>query len=306
MSYHIIHIDSPDIRLNCRDGQLICRGANGEKTLPMEDIAAVVISSFSASIHSEVLLQAAEKGVAFIYCRNFKPVSLVLPASRATDTALTRAVIGLDEKARARLWRATVDAKCGNQYALAEVFSPGNRSLEPMKSCSAGRNRNKEATCAKYYWGILGSKLDEPGFTRSRAGGGINDLLNFGYAILMSLTLRNLFAVGLDPTFGIFHATRERATPLAYDLMEPFRPCVDARVCTWVRDHSREQLAVNAEFKKWIVPLPETRLPYAGTELSLRFCIERVVRSFRAAVLAGRPSLYKPWTLKNSKWAGCW
>ena len=32
--------------------------------------------------------------------------------------------------------------------------------------------------------------------------------------------------VGLDPTFGIFHVTREQATPLAYDLMEPFRPCV--------------------------------------------------------------------------------
>lgn len=55
----------------------------------------------------------------------------------------------------------------------------------------------------------------------------MNALLNYGYAVLLSTVLQKLFGVGLDPTFGIFHATREQATPLAYDLMEPFRPCVE-------------------------------------------------------------------------------
>ena len=78
-----------------------------------------------------------------------------------------------------------------------------------------------------------------------RAGGGLNHLLNYGYAVLLSTVLQKLFCVGLDPTFGISHVTRERSTPLAYDLMEPFRPCVDWRVATWVRQLSENtQVAV--------------------------------------------------------------
>lgn len=33
-------------------------------------------------------------------------------------------------------------------------------------------------------------------------------LLNYGYAALLSTILQKLFAVGLDPTFGISHVVR--------------------------------------------------------------------------------------------------
>ncbi len=74
-------------------------------------------------------------------------------------------------------------------------------------------------------------------YVRDRGRGGLNDLLNYGYAVLLSTVLQKLFGVGLDPTFGISHVARERSTPLAYDLMEPFRPCVDWRVMQWVKQH---------------------------------------------------------------------
>ncbi len=306
MSYHIIHIDSPSVRLTCRNGQLTCRTDESEKTLPMEDIASVVISSFTATISSEVLLQAAEHGIAFIYCRNFKPVSLVLPANRSTDTLLTRAVLDLSEKTKRRLWQKTVDAKCANQYALAEYFQPGNEKLGAFFGCAMGQHPQKEATSARYYWSLFGQTMGRGDFVRSRDGGGINSLLNFGYAILLSLTLRNLFAVGLDPTFGIFHVVRERATPLAYDLMEPFRPCVDARIFGWIEQHPvSSDWKVTPEFKKWIVPLTEQKIVYQARKLTMRACLERTVRSFRSAVMENKATTYQPWTLKNSKWAGC-
>jgi CRISPR/Cas system-associated endonuclease Cas1 len=50
----------------------------------------------------------------------------------------------------------------------------------------------------------------------------VNALLNYGYAVLLSTVLQKRFAVGLDPTWGLSHAPRERATPPAYDLMVPF------------------------------------------------------------------------------------
>ena len=95
MSYHIVSIDSPQCSLSCRDGQLTCKTAEGERKLPLEDVASIIVTSFSASIHSELFLQAAKHGVALIICEAFKPVSLVLPANRSTDTILSRALLNL-------------------------------------------------------------------------------------------------------------------------------------------------------------------------------------------------------------------
>jgi hypothetical protein len=56
MSYHIVSIDSPQCSLSCKDGQLTCKTADGEKKLPLEDVASIIITSFSATIHSNLFL----------------------------------------------------------------------------------------------------------------------------------------------------------------------------------------------------------------------------------------------------------
>ncbi len=111
--------------------------------------------------------------------------------------------------------------------------------------------------------------------------------------------------MGLDPTFGISHAPRERSTPLAYDLMEPFRPCVDWRVYQWAKEHpDPKDWQVSKEFRKWVTAFPLERVEYLDLTLEVQGCIEGVVRGFRRAVLHKQPRLYKPWTPRNSKWAG--
>lgn len=117
MSYHIVSIDAPDCSLSCKDDQLTCRTGEETRRLPMEDISAIVITSFSASIHSKLLLEAARHGIGLVICENFKPASLVLPANRATDTVLTRAQAYLPAQLQQRLWQKTIDAKCLNQRA---------------------------------------------------------------------------------------------------------------------------------------------------------------------------------------------
>ncbi len=308
MSFHIVSIDSPQCSLSCKDGQLTCRTPEGERKLPLEDVASIIITSFSASIHSNLFLEAAKHGVALIICEDFKPTSLVLPANRSTDTLLSRALLKLDERALARLWQLTVDAKCRNQFALAEHFAPKDFALRALRDCAWGRKAHKEAICAKLFWQIFGRSQDEPEFLRERngaTGAGLNNLLNYGYAVLLSTVLQKLFAVGLDPTFGISHVTRERSTPLAYDLMEPFRPCVDWRVVQWVRQHpGAERWEVSPAFRKWVTGFPLARVGYLDLDLEVRGCIEGVVRGFRRAVLSGDAKFYKPWIPKNSKWAG--
>src|SRR5438552_8898063 len=137
MSYHIVSIDSPQCSISCRDGQLVC-SVPGEKprTLPLEDVASIIITSFSANMHSQLFLEAAKHGVALIICESFKPVSLVLPANRSTDTLLTRAVLALTPRVRGHLWQKTVDAKCQNQFALAEHIAPKDKWLEGLRETS--------------------------------------------------------------------------------------------------------------------------------------------------------------------------
>lgn len=306
MSYHIVNIDSPKCSLSCRDGQLTCQGDDGEvRMLPLEDIASIIITSFSAHLHSHLLLEAAKHGVALIICETFKPVSLLLPANRATDTLLTRAQVDLAEPLRRELWQRTVDAKCANQLSLATQLAPEDPRLGALAHWAAARHPTQEATSAKYFWAILASSLNEPSFERARDKGGLNHLLNYGYAVLLSTVLQKCFGVGLDPTFGIHHAIRERATPLAYDLMEPFRPRVDWRVAQWVHQNPDEKSwEVTPEYRQWITTLPVEKISHHGRQLPLQGVLENTTRGFRRAVLEQTPKYYEPWTQGNSKWAG--
>jgi CRISP-associated protein Cas1 len=304
LSYHIVSIDSPNCSLSCRNGQLTCRSEDGERKLPLEDIAAIIITSFSASIHSHLFLEAAKHGVALIICESFKPVSLVLPANRSTDTLLTRAVLHLQPRVRESLWRRTVDAKCQNQALLAAHIAPSDAMLEGLRNSATSRLGHKEAICAKAFWGIFGRALGQESFRREPGReGGINALLNYGYAVLLSTVLQKLFAVGLDPTWGLSHAPRERATPLAYDLMEPFRPCVDWRVWQWTRKKpDPEEWQVTKEYRGWVTGFALERVGHLDFTLEVRGVIEGVIRSFRRAVMENAVRPYRPWNPKPEQW----
>ncbi len=317
MSFHIVSIDSPTCSISCKDGQLICRTPEGERKLPIEDVASIIITSFSANLHSHLFLEAARHGVALIICEDFKPASLILPANRSTDTLLSRALLKLEQKTISKLWQQTIDAKCQNQFSLASHLRPNDPTLSPLRATAYGKKPHKEAICAKLFWQIFGRYHQEDSFSRDRAAEGLNSLLNYGYAVLLSTVLQKLFGVGLDPTFGIAHVMRERSTPLAYDLMEPFRICVEWRVIQWVQKQaqvyeSKDEFLFGAkriwqvtpEFRKWVTGFPLDRIEYLELTLDVRGCIEGVVRGFRRAVLQNNARLYKPWTAKNSKWAG--
>ena len=90
MCYHIGSIDAPECLLSCKDGQLTCKSAKGNRQVPLEDVGAITITSFSAFNHSTFLLEAAKCGIGLVICENFMAASLVLPANRSTGTLPTR------------------------------------------------------------------------------------------------------------------------------------------------------------------------------------------------------------------------
>lgn len=307
MSYHIVTIDSPQCHLTYEQGWLICDAEDGlVRKLPVEDIGAIVVTSFAATLHSRLIVEAGKLGIALVLCENFKPASLLLPACRSTDTLLTKAWMQAPPKIREGLWRKTIDAKCSNQLTLAKHIGVGHRRIPDLEIAAKRTPAHKESVCARYYWEIYAAALPEFRFQRNPEDDGTNALLNYGYAVLLSTVLQKCFAYGLDPTFGIGHEVRERSTPLAYDLMEPFRPCVDLRVYRWLTGPGKDQpTTVTKEYRRWVTGFVLEKVGYFDLEVDVRGAVEGAVQSFRRALLSQKLGDYRPWTASTTKWAGC-
>jgi CRISPR-associated protein Cas1 len=96
----------------------------------------------------------------------------------------------------------------------------------------SGDPDNCEAQAAQLYFrGIV-----NPQFNRSQTRF-YNTALNYGYAVVRAAIARTLTAYGFLPAFGLFHHSQQNNFNLADDLIEPYRPFVDA----WVRHHYPEE-----------------------------------------------------------------
>ena len=63
----------------------------------------------------------------------------------------------------------------------------------------------------------------------------INAALNYLYAVLESESRLAVAALGLDPGLGVMHMDAPSRDSLAFDVMEPVRPLVDAYLLNWIR-----------------------------------------------------------------------
>lgn len=310
MSYHVLAIDQPDCTLTCSKGQLIMTHAHGEKKLPMEDVGAIIVSSFKCSITNTFLIEACRHRIGLVICDSHKPAAIVLPADRVTDTQVIRNLAKMTVGFKQRLWKKTVDAKCGNQAKLASQWSPSHPLTEELQTQARTPAEHKEASCAKLFWAIFGDSIAQSKFKRGRYEEGYNSLFNYGYAILLSCTLQQLYALGLDPVFGIFHQAREHATPLAYDLMEPFRPAFDANIARWIaqqRDagwNEGDIMQISPQYRQHIINTLKARVEYEGLEMPLRSAIQASIASFRLAITSQQTSPYKAWKISDIKWDG--
>lgn len=204
--------------------------------LPSGDVLVVVLESEMATVTSAALAACGERGIPVVFCRHHLPVSLSLPVSAGWNAGQVRRLQARALRGRAaarRLWRRTVRAKISAQAALLEqIGARGARRVHRMANdVGLDGQETVEAQAAAIYWRGL---FDD--FKRSNREDPRNGLLNWGYAVLLATVGRGLIALGCDPSLGFGHSSRTNAWALASDLMEPFRPTIDAAVSFGVRD----------------------------------------------------------------------
>lgn len=162
-----------------------------------------------------------------------------------------------------QLWQQTIQQKISNQAAVLSQKrgTEVKNMLHWVNEVKSGDSDNLEGRAAAYYWKNMFP--DVPDFTRGREGIAPNNLLNYGYAILRAIMARSLVASGLLPTLGIHHHNRYNAYCLADDIMEPYRPYVDAMVID-ITQKMGYQDEITLEHKQQLLTLPIQDVIIAG------------------------------------------
>lgn len=218
-----LKLDCGRLALERKDGSLV--------TIPVAEVAVVVLSDAAVSVSGAVLAELALEGVTVIVSdRAHLPVGLFQPiAANSRQTAVLLGQIRAKPSVKARLWRKIIEAKVKSQI---NVLRENNRKWKDIAAIKVERGdvSNVEGTVARSYWQRLGLFP-----VRDRFAKDANCFLNYGYAVLYATTARALCASGLNTSLGLKHCGPTNVHCLASDVMEPFRAVVDRAVINWVK-----------------------------------------------------------------------
>lgn len=295
MAWRGLHLTKPS-RLSLADGQIVVAQDDGEVRIAIEDVAWVVLDSPQSTLTTSLLSACMSAGIALIVTdETHTPSGVALPFHRhhrQADVAQRQVAMGAAFKKR--LWQGIVRRKIENQAAALEGFGRGGATTlrEMARHVGSGDPDNVEARAARYYWGQLW-----PEFRREDGGDRRNKLLNYGYAVVRSGVARALVAAGLLPAFGLKHASAANPFNLADDLVEPFRPFVDALAWRTAGNGtpSRDDLSLDDRRAMAGVLLDEARM--GGERVTLLVTAERSAESLVRAIEAAAPDILELPTL---------
>lgn len=226
MSYHILHLTTPNCIISVDKGLLFCKYKNNETNLiPLLDLKAIIVATFGVSFTNTALAKLLENNVVILHCNNhYRPVGWSLPLERIVKTKVFYNQIEQNKTFEISLWNKILKRKVLNQAHCLELIGNCDNNLLNL----INKPLINEANIARQYWQ---NYFPEIGTTLKReyqnAQSFENSCLNYGYAVISTLIHRSILIHGLITSLGVHHIGKYKSTPLVYDLMEPYRPFVD-------------------------------------------------------------------------------
>lgn len=280
--------------LSLRNGQMVLRlpqveknetvslafKKEAERTFPIEDLGVVILDDKRITVTQGLLECLADNNCAVITCDSTHHPAGLLPPMEG-NTLLgerSRYQVESSKPLRKQLWQQTVQAKISNQAAnLENLVHVENRNMKAwVGQVRSDDADNLEARAAAYYWKNIFPEF--PQFVRGRYEEPPNNLLNYGYAILRAVVARSLVATGLLPSLGIHHHNRYNAYCLADDIMEPYRPIVDALVKKMITDYEAID-ELNLEMKRELLSIPTIDVSINGHIRPLMVAVDQTTTS---------------------------
>ena len=289
----IIEIAGDERYLHMQRGFLVVE-RRGETLgrVPLDDLAAVIANTHALTYSNNLLVALAERGCPFVVCgKNHAPRAILWPVQcHHRQGGRMDAQLAAPLPLRKRLWRDIVRVKLGMQAATLGAYdlpeAPLRSLVAKVRSGDAG---NIEGVGARRYWSLLFGKS----FRRDQDAEGVNSLLNYGYTILRSTVARHLLATGLHPGLPLHHANDGNAMRLVDDLMEPFRPLVDAQVRQLA---DLGQYEVEARTKRELALLMSRSIPTPNGLSPIANAVERLCLSLAQIFEGDRRNLSLPFT----------
>lgn len=241
MAWRSVMITRPS-RLRVQQRALVVEQDDGTVQIPLEDMAVLLIEHPQVSLTAQLLSACADLQIAVITVgETHHPNGVLLahlPHSRALK--VMRAQLAMSEPHRKRLWQGIIKQKISNQGAVlkGQGHEAAARRLEALaREVRSGDVGNAEAQASQLYFPTLLGK----GFGRQQERFH-NAALNYGYSIIRAAIARSLVAYGFLPAFGLHHCNEQNAFNLADDLIEPFRPLLDAHLLARFPEEEEESL----------------------------------------------------------------
>lgn len=293
MTERILDISNAPARLKIHLDRLhIEQGDVSPITIPLEDVAVLMVAHYQVSYTQSVLSGLMEAGGAFICCNaNRMPTGLMLPLVGHHQQTQRMALQAAAAKPTCkRLWQQLIQAKIRGQGKVLKAMQGDDLGLGMMaQRVKSGDPDNLEAQAARKYWRPL---FQDETFRRDQDAGGINALLNYGYGVLRAIVGRAVCATGLHPSLGIQHKNQYNPYCLVDDLMEPYRPIVDISVARYVR--AEECRGVDKSFKAEVIGALMNRYTLEGEKRTLFDCAHRTAHSVVEIIGGARRSVSLP------------
>lgn len=228
MSWRIVSVSSIS-KLDYKMGYLVVRNRESTTRIHLSEISLLILESTAISLTACLLRELDRQKIDVIFCDETRtPYGMLSSLYGSHDTALRyREQAAWSKESAASVWAELVRRKIIGQAAVLPPEKAAERQLLMSYAVEVqpGDLTNREGHAAKVYFNALFGMS----FLRSRETP-VNAALNYGYSLLLSATAREITACGYCTQLGIFHSNRFNRLNLASDLMEPFRPFIDARV----------------------------------------------------------------------------
>jgi CRISPR-associated protein Cas1 len=282
--------------LSVKHKQLVIKTDDVETTRPIEDIGVVIFDNPQIIMTQSVTTLLLENNAALIHCNaSHHPIGLMLNLDGHTlQSQRFKAQIEASEVLKKALWQQTIQAKIENQMLLLKENKKETKRLEHlMKKVKSGDTDNCEAQAASYYWkNIFSDSI--PNFSRSPEGEPPNNMLNYGYTILRAAVARSLVGSGLLPTLGIFHRNQYNAYCLADDIMEPYRPYIDAAVLEYMQTNDYSDFILGTNAKKFLLQVLQRDIYFKNEHSPLMVGLARTTASLSDCFVGKRRKIVYP------------
>ncbi len=253
MTEHIIDLSEEGGRLKIDLERLAITQGEKETFIPLHEVAIVIVSHPAVSLTQPVLAGLMKHGAVFITCDEKRmPIGMMYPlVGHHLQMERLHYQISASLPIRKRAWQQIIKAKIYAQGRLLLELYGDDKGLIPMaERVQSGDPDNVEGLASRKYWRFLFPPKFK--FHRNPEAGGINALLNYGYAVLRGMTARAIVSAGLNPSIGVHHHNRYNPFCLADDLMEPYRPLVDFAVVQFIKDKDTF-VELNKEAKQYLI-----------------------------------------------------